>query len=328
MKQFVIKGVLFFAMSFGTIFGVIYLTPVGQDKYLATLIDKHHTLSTTPDPRMIFAGDSNIAYGLDSEKVEQATGYRVVNMGLHGGLGVRFNLDELKHHLRSGDIVVLLLDYSHFVGDGAGTNTIVEATIFLPGLLRSFSPRTFRSYASNIPTTFQRRMSGIVNMVKGLFQPQKPDDPSHRRSYFNKYGDQIGHIAMEKTGMPAFKKAELYDRILPSQINPALVKLMNDFYDHYTAKGVKIFLMIPAVMEGRDAAQQERFTRSLTSLEIDLRKNLKMPVIGESMKFVYPQSYFFDNEFHLNGTGRQVRTKLLIEYFKKDPVLGSAPTRK
>ncbi len=80
MKKFILKAIIFSALILSTLFGIIYVQPIDQDKYLMTLLDKHKLLRTTPQPRMIFVGDSSLAFGLDSAMIKKATGYNVVNM--------------------------------------------------------------------------------------------------------------------------------------------------------------------------------------------------------------------------------------------------------
>jgi len=110
MKKLIAKALIFSALIGCTIFGVIYLPPIDPDRYIMALLDKHRLLETTPQPRIIVAGDSNLAFGLDSGMIKKATGYNIINMGLHGGLGLIYSMDELKPYLKKGDIVIFIPD--------------------------------------------------------------------------------------------------------------------------------------------------------------------------------------------------------------------------
>jgi len=62
--------------------------------------------------RIIFVGGSGLYDGLDSNAVTAALGRPVVNLGLYGGFGISSILREAGPHLRKGDLVVLIPEYS------------------------------------------------------------------------------------------------------------------------------------------------------------------------------------------------------------------------
>jgi hypothetical protein len=324
MKKFIVKALIFSALIGGTIFGVIYLPPVDPDRYIMALVDKHRLLRTTPQPRIIMAGDSNLAFGLDSGMIKKATGYNVINMGLHGGLGLIYSMDEIKPYLKKGDIVMLIPDYTHYQGTGVGDNTLVEVTILMPWIIRYYSRENYMPFISNIPLTFQRRL-------RGMLWPSQ-ETPTHRRSGFNQYGDNEGHIGVKP---PEFKGKEFIakyipqaanlgiTRFLPEHVNGELVKQLNSFSDYCAKRGVSMYISFSPLMEG-DRPKQER---ALTSLEKDLRAKVHMKFVGDSIGYIYPKEYFFDNEFHLNGTGRVIRTRHLVDTMKIVPELASAPKK-
>jgi hypothetical protein len=288
------------------------------------LLDKHRLLKTAPQPRIIFAGDSNLAFGLDSGMIKKATGYNIINMGLHGGLGLIYSMDELKPYLKPGDIIIFIPDSAHYAGSGIGDNTLVEVTILMPWLICYYSRENIMPFISNIPLTFQRRLRGLLSPSKEL--------PSHRRSGFNEYGDNEGHIGMAP---PEFKGKDFIakyipqaanlniTRFLPDRVNDQMVSQMNKFSAYCAARRVKVYISFSPLMEN-DRPKQET---TLKSLEKNMRDRISMKFIGNSTGYIYPKSYFFDNEFHLNGTGRAIRTKHLIETMKEIPELSSAPKR-
>jgi len=298
-----------------------------QERYLLALVDKHRLLETTPQPRIIFAGDSSLAYGLDSGMVKRATGYNIVNMGLHGGLGLIYSMDELKPYLKKHDIVVFIPDYTHYAGSGVGDNTLVEVTIVLPWIIRYYSCENIRPFITSIPLTFQRRL-------RGLLFPSK-EDAAHRRSNFNQYGDNVGHLSLPQPKfkdvesvarfIPGMASQENVTRILPERVNDELVTRMNQFAAYCAARGIDLYLSFSPIMEW--SRQREKQAAALNSLEKDLGNRIHMKIFGNSMEHIYPRDYFFDNEFHLNKKGRDIRTRRLIEAMKLDPLLSRAVKR-
>lgn len=310
MKKFILKLLLFIMMILSSIFFVIYLLPVGENKYLAASLDKHRILEKTTRPRIILAGDSNIAFGVDSAMIRRETGFNVVNMGLHGGLCLIYYMDELKPHLKKNDSVIFMLDYQNFYGNGDGTNTIVEVTIFNPGIIRYYSPRNLYNFITNIPLAFQRRLKGAVTKTV--------DDPAMVRSGFNEYGDNVAHLSLPQPVVVA------PPRQIPRRINDDTVRLFNEFYDRWHPAGVKIYLSFSPLLE-QDRRQQ---LDDLAALSGDIHERLgRIILVGKPQDFIYPALNYYDNIFHLNGRGREIHTKDLIRVMKGMPDLAAPPRR-
>ena len=91
MKQFISKISVFFGIFVLICILGHYLTrqPESGDPndFLAAIIDKHQRLESFSTPVTIFAGGSNLAYGLDSDMLTQELQSPVVNLALHAGLG-------------------------------------------------------------------------------------------------------------------------------------------------------------------------------------------------------------------------------------------------
>lgn len=309
MKQFIIKSALLSGMVLFSLFAVIYLLPVNPNLYLAATIDKHRLLRETPQPRIILAGDSNIAYGLNSARIKEATGYNIINMGLHGGLGMRYYLEELTPYLRKDDVVIIIPEYQNYFFDGSGANTLVEITIFNPRVILSYSRKTLHSFIASVPLAFQRRL-------KGAFSDGTPSgNMTLARTAFNEFGDNVGHL---NTAKPKFLTVE---RPMPKKVNDDLVALFNEFYDTWTPRGVRIFLTYsPMIIQNR--AKQEK---ALAEISADMKARIRIPQFGDPFALMYPPELFYDNIFHLDGRGRELRTTEMIAAMKKVPLLARAP---
>ena len=99
---------------FVTLVIVVLTSMYDSSQYMAAISDKHHRLSTVESPRIILVGGSNLAFSVDSEKIEKHFERPVVNMGLHAGLGLKFMLNEIQPALNGGDIVIIFPEYEHF----------------------------------------------------------------------------------------------------------------------------------------------------------------------------------------------------------------------
>ena len=67
------------------------IMPQYDTSYNAALHDKIDRIEMIEEPKIVLIGNSNVAFGFDSEMIEEAFGMPVVNMGLHGALGNAFH---------------------------------------------------------------------------------------------------------------------------------------------------------------------------------------------------------------------------------------------
>ena len=85
-----------------------------QDGYLQAYNKKCQLLEDTPSPRIIFVGGSNLAFGLDSQRIKDSLNINVINYGLHAGIGLKYMIDDISTYARKGDIIVFAPEYEHF----------------------------------------------------------------------------------------------------------------------------------------------------------------------------------------------------------------------
>ena len=100
------KLIAVFAAYLAIFFGVV--APQYINGYNASIIDKISRLESIDEPKIVLVGNSNVAFGIRSDLIEDALGMPVVNLGLHAGLGNSFHDSMTQFNVRPGDIVVFL----------------------------------------------------------------------------------------------------------------------------------------------------------------------------------------------------------------------------
>lgn len=105
MKKF-INNILLIAGILITLILAITMLPMEQDGYLQAYNKKCQLLEDTPSPRIIFVGGSNLAFGLDSQRIKDSLNINVINYGLHAGIGLKYMIDDISTYARKGDIIV------------------------------------------------------------------------------------------------------------------------------------------------------------------------------------------------------------------------------
>ena len=89
LARFGLRAAVFAAPLAAAILGLWIVAPPEPTSLLTAHVDKMERLRATPSPRVVVVGGSNVAYGIDSSRLEASLGRPVVNLGTSGGLGLR-----------------------------------------------------------------------------------------------------------------------------------------------------------------------------------------------------------------------------------------------
>ena len=117
MRRFVIRFCGFVALQALVLMGVYRLDVAdSRNSYMAVIRDKIHRLRSLPSPKLVLVGGSNVAFGMDTPRLERELRLAAVNMGLHAGLGVGLPLRMVEPHLGRGDVVVVSFEYESLSG--------------------------------------------------------------------------------------------------------------------------------------------------------------------------------------------------------------------
>jgi hypothetical protein len=319
MKRFVSKLALFLLIQLVIWVGILWvyaLCPLrpGRQDYLSASIDKQNLLEREASPRIVFVGGSNLAFGLDSAEIRRRLGYHPVNMGLHGGLGLDFMLNEAKSSLRSGDVVVLSTEYELFGGEYAGTGDVLYTALEQrKSNIKFLSWNNVRPLLDDGYIVASEIVQYDISCMAGVTDPNDVNNPDnvYRRRGFNEYGDVVAHLLLPskitekragslKTGAPQWSKV--------ANISRAIADL-NRFNDLCLRLGVKTLYSYPIVSQPYFEENKEYIDEIATALN----EQLRIPIIDSPEQMRLPLDNFFDTDYHLNRVGIQKRTAHMIE---------------
>jgi len=307
MKKF-IKRILFFFTLYIIITYFLfisytkYIAPQYSYLYTSSLIDKYNRLQTLESPKIILVGDSNLAFGINSELIEEEMHIPVVNLGLHGALGNRFHEEIAKTNIQEGDIIVVChTSYTDTkISDPRLAWTIIENN------LSFFKFVTIDNYYQMITTIYKHMIEGNILFInKG--GNIKDTNSVYSREAFNKYGDikKFRENYSDKLNKNiTYKKAAIDDKA---------TKNMNNFY--YLCKEKKATMLIagyPIMNKNITKENKEYFA----NLKQELESKVKCPVISNFCDYIFDSKYFYDTNLHLTTEGADLRTKQLIKDLK------------
>lgn len=308
MKQFIISVVFFFILVIILIaaLGRNYIAPVEKSDYLASIIDKHALVERTNPPRLILIGGSNLAFGIDSRRIEDSIGLPVINLGLHGGLGLGFILNEGKSVAKSSDIIIISIEY--FLTTKGVKSLQKNAAEFYPSANAYFDHNYYVDLKSYMHTQLSANLQNNISDLLGLKMNQEFELKTnyiYSRRSFNNYGDFIGHL--DEPG-----KATLNDSRQFSYEKWEGIQLLNEFDLYARTKNISVYFLFPSYPESEFRLNK----KVIMQYADDLKSEMRIPLICSPDDFVFPDSLFYDTVYHLNKEGREKRTNLLIDLIK------------
>ena len=266
--------------------------------YTGSILDKTARMASIQEPKILLVGNSNLSFGMDSAKLEEATGMPVVNLGLHGGLGNTFHEEMAKPYIQEGDIVILCpTDYSN---DNIIDNTLAWVTLEkhtdLWYILRLQDwGRFLRAYPDY-----------LFNATKNLLSHSDVplDGTPYARCAFNEYGD----IAYRPENEYTHHEFTAGGQSLPAVNETDLIR-MNAFNDYVLSQGAQLVLSYYPIAYGEFTPAEAEYL----AIQDTLKTELNFPVISDIRDYFIPYEYFYDTVFHLNEEGVAIRTNQLIE---------------
>lgn len=279
----------------GVLFGLFcMISPQYLYSYNASLIDKIDRLEAIDEPKIVLVGNSNLAFGINSEEIEEAFGMPVVNLGLNSELGNPFLEEMSKLNVNEGDIYILChTDYAD------------DDTIGVPSVWVTIEDH-FHLWKILRPKDIFPMMKGFPTYVKGCInvwaeeRGNRSGDNAYNRVAFNEYGD----VAYERKE----PREEISGKGVVPEISEAAVKRINELNQYMEDRGATLLIAGFPIMVGEDMPPKEEYVRFQQQLE----NVMDATVISDYMDYMIEPQFFYDTRYHLIDDGVEIRTQQLI----------------
>ncbi len=283
------------------VYAVFFRMPyMDSGDYISAILDKDRLLRGTPSPKIVFVGASNLAFGLDSERVQSAMRLPVVNLGLHGGVGLKYMLDSTRPYVKKGDIVVLVPEYEEFFGE----RHYGEAPLLNVLHLSREGWRHIDSF-QQYRVIWRYALTEMKDTIHALYKRSSSSGKIYSRESFNRFGDVVAHLkekprTIESYGVP-LENEKFNDRVLVD---------MKIFREYSEGNGAAVLILFPSIAESafrmNHARIREVYDRIRTYGGLGA-------ILGSTPEdYVFPDNCFFDTAYHLTGTCRETRTDKVI----------------
>lgn len=292
-------------LTLGFVF--VSIRPDPKHYYQGSML-KLELLKNTPSPRIIVTGGSNVAFGIDSELMEDSFGLPVINHGLVVGLGVT-PIKELRDYIKPGDIIIISLEYYNFSDRAAfyGYPEYLSDWIeFSPDRIK-YLPDPFSETPNMITIMLQRKINRQLNFylygqsleqVRGIYTGEQ----------FNAQGDFVGHLNGGSN-----IETEISPSAYPITLLDEAYLFLAEFNRDALAKGARVFYEPqPNRQTNCEMTGEQRLVNFYRTLE----RETSIPILMPLDQLCIPDEYFFDTPYHLNAVGRKIRTQRLIGNLK------------
>ncbi len=321
MTRLVIKILILTLVVTATLFIIIRKSSsriYDPQNYFAAIIDKDSLIMNTPSPRIIFAGASNLAFGLDSKMIEKEFGMPVINMGLHGNFGLTFVLNNVKQNIRKGDIVILSIEYYldelYYKDIDYITHLYPKAEEYIDRDGDYYSQKA-KYYVSEAQSGKQKYFNQFFDKVLKFKEAKvfvsdqlhSYDTLIYSRKAFNSNGDVISHLGQKYPD-------DLRGRTpIEAKDYSASIKKLNDFAEYAREHGARVYFTYASY----PTSEYEKNLPAVKEFEKQLKDDLEIDIITTPEEMVFPDAMFFDTVYHLNEEGRRIRSEKLIEKIKQ-----------
>jgi hypothetical protein len=275
---------------------------------MSAIIDKVNTLKNTPSPRIVFIGGSNIALGLNSERIQEALRMPVVNMGLHAATGLKFLTDIVRPYIGPGDIIVVIPEYSQFYQNYYfGREQLLNVYhLYHKEPLSPEQGLVILKYGS---MALRKKLYSRLDRASAA-------DKIYNRQAFNHLGDVISHLTVADAVDHSQDKSETFNKTVKFKyekgINDRALIALADFFQYVSAQKAKPAFIFPCLKE---TLYEQSYPTQLTVY--DKLKSFGIITYSTPEDYLFPDSYFFDTEYHLNAFGTKVRTEKVIAELKE-----------
>ncbi len=311
MKQyikylFISLGMTFVLLETIVIGVIIFPKGIFHSSFQSVIVDKYRILQNTNEPKIIVVSGSSSCFGLDQKMLEEETGYKVVNLGLHGGFGPRFYTELSKENINERDIVLLGYEYGwqHDL-DNLGQDLIMSGIDDNLDMYKHIPPSHWKDFVGYIFKYAEKKYS--YEGASGLYSREAFDSNTYQmiaeREYVMDYPNNVdvyGNVNIKNV-----------------KINDFAIDYLKDYKAYVEKRGARVFFVSPPVLKQAITCDYKEFD----NLKQQEEEKIGIPFISN------PEDYFFEDElmsdsiYHCSTKGEKVRTELLISDLKRAGVV-------
>ena len=276
------------------------------ESYYAQLPELYQKLKETEGKKVVIVGGSNVAFGVNTAQMEQylrdcGFDYTVCSFGLYAAVGTSAMLELSRDFIGEGDIVILAIEptsetFSTYFGATAMLKCAESDGEMLLHLNESQQSNLVGNYLSYLQERAEIQRTGLLPQAEGVYA----------KSSFDENGDLV-------YDRPGNAMTLGYDSANPIDFagitfDPAFTEQVNGYVAEAEAKGATVLMSFSPMNRGAvtDAGEEVIY-----DFFLELQDLFHCRIISDPNNYIMDSGWFYDNNFHLNNAGAQIRTHTL-----------------
>jgi hypothetical protein len=289
-------------------------------RWIHELIVRKNALAATEarTPRVLISGGSNALFGIDASLIEKKLGIPAINTATHAALGLDYLLDFTKRVARRGDTVVLPLEWEQYRSARGQWSEHLAGYVwsYEPGYLLRVPPReALRQLFLTPLAEYSASISRLHRSMTGEYYEALYRKGGYDWLQLSRNGDLQPHSYEPSPVRARGQPPEKVDKTVAATLRKAV---------HWARDNdVRLIFDWPNTVAYDEAppdfvARQKMLASFLRSLEV--------PLLDDPADHFFPAEFFLDTQYHLNPTGRRIRTERLIQRLRPLLQMPEAPT--
>jgi hypothetical protein len=257
--------------------------------------------------KLVFGGGSATLFGIRTKDIQEKLGVPCVNMGIHQGLTISYQLYSLKKVLKKGDIVILPLEYSSFSYDGDLSKITIDYVI-------SYD----KEYLKHIPIIESLQYIASISPMHLLDSIQiiKIEDINNRYDSYNlnDYGDETSNIGKKNLDQE-YKIAPPFAAMSNNFNETKGLEEISKFNVWCKQHGIMLYVTYANTLYYKD--YDNHTYRNYFDKLAKYFADHNILTIGKPSDFFFNEDLCYDHPYHLNREGVTIRTQQLINMLEK-----------
>jgi hypothetical protein len=279
------------------------LPPQYGNTYYAELPAMYDRICKAEGKRIIFIGNSAMAFGLDVNTLEaQFEGYTVCSFGLYGAIGTKAMMDICRSQIREEDIIVLAPEQdtqslSLYFNAEYLWNALDGNFRLLKTVSQENAGEMVGSYVPFASRKYKYYRNGDAPDPSGVYA-KSSFDGNCQMIYERNYNCMSG----AEQDNPVCYDKEVFSASFGDYVN--------EYNKYVDSKGAKLLYgFAPVNLSGVESGTtQEEIEEYYDYVE----SYLDCSFLGDPLNYFFEREWFYDSNFHMNTAGMTVFTRQLI----------------
>lgn len=268
--------------------------------------------------KIVIASGSNSLFGISSEVIQEKTGIPVLNLSCHAGLPLEYIFYKIKKYVKSGDIVIMPLEYGYFFTTSSPNSwQIDQFTTWGKKYLNIFSKEQQYYIFINAIRSYPCRLLYIGKQMPireiGDIKNRYADAVLSKKAYISDYANKYGEFCVDQ---PFELDNFSHNYIKNKAVSDHFKYMLTEMNAYLKSIDCSLFLTYPVSIKNDKFDMSNSKIRDRVYEIYSVLDKIGVKYFGNIYNYNISSDFFYDTQYHLNARGAILRSLLLVDDFK------------